>query len=94
MSDAFIVVAYDVSDDRRRTRLHDSLLAFGTPVQYSVFECIVDVARLRQLKEVVNRTIKPRRDHVRYYKLCSRCRRQVSTTTGPAPFAEEQELVL
>ncbi|HIP96765.1 MAG TPA: CRISPR-associated endonuclease Cas2, partial [Anaerolineae bacterium] len=41
----FVVVAYDISNDRRRTKLHDTLLNFGTPVQYSVFECIVDQKR-------------------------------------------------
>ena len=37
----FILVVYDISNDRRRTRLHNLLLDFGTPVQYSVFECLL-----------------------------------------------------
>ena len=32
------VVVYDISDSRRRRRLHDQLLNYGTGVQYSVFE--------------------------------------------------------
>lgn len=32
------VLAYDVTDDRRRTKLHTALKDFGTPVQRSVFE--------------------------------------------------------
>jgi CRISPR-associated protein Cas2 len=35
----FVVVVYDISNDKRRTRLHNALLDYGTPVQYSVFEC-------------------------------------------------------
>lgn len=35
----FMVVAYDVPSDKRRTRLHKQLKNYGDPVQYSVFEC-------------------------------------------------------
>jgi CRISPR-associated protein Cas2 len=41
MAKMFVVVAYDISDDPRRTKLHNTLKNFGTPVQYSVFECIL-----------------------------------------------------
>ena len=37
----FIVVAYDIEDDKQRTRLHKTLRRFGEPVQFSVFECIL-----------------------------------------------------
>ncbi len=33
MQKQFIVVAYDISDDRRRARLHDLLEDYGSPVQ-------------------------------------------------------------
>lgn len=35
MARQFVLVVYDISDDRRRTRLHNTLLDYGTPVQYS-----------------------------------------------------------
>ncbi|MHB1329595.1 MAG: CRISPR-associated endonuclease Cas2 [Gemmatimonadales bacterium] len=31
------VISYDVSDDKRRTRLYQLLLAYGNHVQFSVF---------------------------------------------------------
>jgi len=34
----FIVLAYDIPDDRRRTKLFKTLKRFGFPVQESVFE--------------------------------------------------------
>ena len=42
----FYVVSYDIVDDARRTRVHATLKDYGTPVQYSVFECDVDAKRL------------------------------------------------
>ena len=38
----FIVVAYDICDDRRRLCVHKALKNFGHPVQYSTFECLLD----------------------------------------------------
>ena len=76
----FVVVVYDISDDRRRTRLHNALLDFGTPVQYSVFECWLDSKRLKKMQARVDKVIRPRKDHVRYYFLCAACAAKVQTT--------------
>jgi len=65
----FIVISYDIPDDRRRTKVMKALKDFGQHVQYSVFECDLkwdDYARLRQrLKKLVN----PRQDNIRFYVL-------------------------
>ncbi len=79
----FVVVVYDISNDRRRTRLHNVLKNFGTPVQYSVFECIVEGKRLEKMKEAIRRVIKPRRDRVRFYYLCQTCLDKTEVTSGP-----------
>lgn len=81
MSDKqFVVVVYDISDDRRRTRLHNALLDFGTPVQYSVFECWLTVDDLKRMRVRVNKIIRPRKDHVRHYFLCATCAAKAQTT--------------
>ena len=82
MSHQFIVVCYDIPDDKRRTKLHNALCNFGTPVQYSVFECVVDARGLAQMQASVRKIIKPRLDHVRYYLLCGACRARIQTTRG------------
>jgi CRISPR-associated protein Cas2 len=76
----FWVVVYDISSDRQRTRLHKVLLDFGTPVQYSVFECWVTPKEFKRLRARVNRVIRPNKDHVRYYFLCAACAGRVETT--------------
>lgn len=78
----FIVVAYDIEDDRKRLRLHKTLKNFGTPVQKSVFECIMEEGQLRRMKEAVNRVIDEKKDRVRYYSLCQGCRRHIEATAG------------
>lgn len=86
----FVVVAYDIPNDRRRTRLHRVLRNFGTPVQYSVFECLVDAHELAQMQRSVRRVIKERLDHVRYYHLCGACQGKIQTTRAGVEVAREE----
>jgi CRISPR-associated protein Cas2 len=82
MTNHFVVVCYDIPDDKRRTKLHNALCNYGTPVQYSVFECVVDARAYAQMQEIVRKIIKPRLDHVRYYVLCAACQARIETTRG------------
>lgn len=58
MSRSHYVVTYDVSDDKRRDRIHKTLSGFGDWVQYSVFFCELneqEVVRMRaKLRGLVN----------------------------------------
>lgn len=71
----FILVTYDIENDRRRTKIHKVLEGFGTAVQFSVFECFVsedDYAFLRmKLQNLLDR--KHPLDSIRYYVLCRSC---------------------
>ncbi|NPV55584.1 MAG: CRISPR-associated endonuclease Cas2 [Anaerolineae bacterium] len=78
----FVIVVYDIPNDRRRQKLHDALLNFGTPVQYSVFEITIEPGRLPELKKAVQKVIRKKLDHVRYYYLCGKCVRKTETTMG------------
>jgi CRISPR-associated protein Cas2 len=77
----FIVVSYDISHDRRRARLSRELKNFGTRVQYSVFECVLEPKDLDRLQAAIKRIIKPD-DRVRYYHLCERCEQHVVAIGG------------
>ncbi len=94
MAKTFVIVAYDIPDDRRRTRLHKALRNYGTPVQYSVFECLLDHRELARMKSHVRRIIKPRLDHVRYYTLCGACVKRVESTLGPEVAHEVDVIIL
>jgi len=65
MNKRFILIVYDISNDRRRSKLHNLLLDYGTPVQYSAFECILTPRDLSRLKEAAERIIRKRKDNVR-----------------------------
>lgn len=64
----FIVVSYDISDDKRRLRVMKTLKNFGTHVQYSVFECRLKAAQIAALQERLRPHI-GQGDSVRFYYL-------------------------
>ena len=45
-----IAVAYDIPDDRRRTKLSEHLENFGRRVQLSVFECLLEEKQVERMK--------------------------------------------
>ncbi|HLG17150.1 MAG TPA: CRISPR-associated endonuclease Cas2 [Blastocatellia bacterium] len=68
----FLVLAYDISDDARRTRLADELENWGRRAQKSVFEFELDDRRFEMLLDRV-REMTTVEDQVRVYRLCRNC---------------------
>jgi len=58
------VIAYDIIDDRRRTRVHRILSGFGTALQYSVFRCALTNLELLQLRAKLWEEFNPALDRV------------------------------
>lgn len=69
----FIVVCYDIPDDKRRTRLSKALEGFGYRVQKSVFECEVSPQLYEKMQRRVKKIVNVGEDSVRYYHLCQSC---------------------
>ena len=46
-----VIVAYDIKDDKKRSKIAKVLESFGDRVQYSVFECILNKTKLGILKK-------------------------------------------
>lgn len=68
-----IVVAYDISDNKRRKKVSDLLEEYGVRVNYSVFECFIKPGQLKVLKERAAGLINKKHDSMLYYPLCSAC---------------------
>jgi CRISPR-associated protein Cas2 len=87
------VVAYDIPNDRRRTRVHKTLSGFGKWTQYSLFECFLSDKELILLRSKLGRQLDPKKDSVRFYALCAACVSKVETVGSPRP-AEETVLLV
>ncbi len=79
------VIAYDIPDDRRRTKIHKLLLGFGKWTQYSLFECFLSRKELILLRAKLAEHLVAKEDSVRFYPLCASCVSKVETVGGPLP---------
>lgn len=75
----FIVVVYDITDNKRRTRLHKALSRFGEPVQLSVFECILTEAQFGEMRKAADQAVGDESVNIRYYDICKDCHRRLIT---------------
>lgn len=58
------VVAYDISDDRRRNAVFKTLHGFGDHAQYSVFFCELNDVELIRLRQKLRAAINEAEDQV------------------------------
>jgi CRISPR-associated protein Cas2 len=72
-----IVVAYDITDDKRRKKVFRLLKDFGDPRLRSVFECWVTPSTLGRLQRELGWIVKAHEDSVRCYFLCEQCEKRV-----------------
>lgn len=69
MSSQFVVISYDISDDRRRTKVKNTLQDYGRRVQFSVFECRLTGRQLQTLRRRLASLVREPTDSVRFYFL-------------------------
>ena len=94
MEDQFIVVAYDISNDRRRVKLHNLLKDYGTPVQYNLFECILSDEQVHEMKKRVVKLIKKKVDNVRFYPLCKSCVKKIDAPGEKEVLHEQPDAII
>ena len=86
------VIAYDISSDKRRTKVHKVLSGFGKWTQFSLFECYLTEKEYLRLRGMLDKHLEDRLDTVRFYPLCTNCHQRVETVGSPQP--EEPEMYL
>src|SRR5437870_2523307 len=82
------VIAYDIPDDKRRTKVHKLLLGFGTWTQYSLFECFLSRKEMVLLRSKLAVHLIDAEDSVRFYPICAHCLTRVETVGGSQPHEE------
>ena len=79
------VIAYDISENRRRTKVHEILLGFGKWTQFSLFECFLSKREVLLLQSKLDKHLIAKEDSVRFYPLCANCLEKVKTIGEPPP---------
>lgn len=62
-----VLIAYDIPDTKRRTKLANFLEGYGRRVQKSVFECFLTLEGMEKLHCQVQKRVKEAEDNVRFY---------------------------
>lgn len=78
----YVVVTYDISEDKRRTKIHKILKSYGQWMQLSVFECNLTDTQYANLRARLSKMIKPEQDSIRFYFLCACCQGKVERIGG------------
>jgi len=63
------LISYDIVDTKRRTKVMQLLKGYGSRVQRSVFECLLDPTDAAVLDRQLHALIDPSTDSVRCYPL-------------------------
>ncbi|NLK01410.1 MAG: CRISPR-associated endonuclease Cas2 [Clostridia bacterium] len=86
----FVLIIYDISDNKRRNRMAKVLESFGTRVQRSAFEAILRPNKYQKLLKKIE-PIPETTDTVRVYKIQS----QGTVEVFGQPFTmEEEDLII
>ena len=77
-----VLITYDVSTEtaagkKRLRQVAKQCQNYGQRVQYSVFECLLDPARLKHLQATLEKLIDPDTDSLRFYYLGDEWRQRV-----------------
>ena len=72
--DLLVLITYDVNTEtkqgrRRLQKVAKQCVNYGTRVQNSVFECVLDAAEFRKVKQILIDLIDPEKDSLRFYQL-------------------------
>ena len=66
-----VLVIYDITDDRRRTRMVKCLEQYGIRVQKSAFEAFLTEKKYERMMELTSGLIDPATDSLRVYLLAN-----------------------
>lgn len=77
------VVAYDIPDDKRRTRVHRILKGFGQWTEFSLFECFLTKKEFLLMQAKLRQYLSADTDRVRIYTICDTCLEKIETVGIP-----------
>jgi CRISPR-associated protein Cas2 len=89
----FVVVSYDIVDDKKRLRVAKLLKSYGERVQKIVFECRLDDRLYLKMKREIEKIIDWEEDGVRYYILCAGCLKNVDIS-GIGFVREDEDVII
>ncbi len=93
-----VLITYDVNTETKegRARLRKvakECINYGTRVQNSVFECIMDAAKCRQVKQILSDLIDKDKDSLRFYYLGDKYKTKVEHIGAKSTIKVDETLI-
>lgn len=94
-----VLITYDVNTETNagKKRLHKVAKQcenYGQRVQHSVFECVMDAAKFREVQHALEGIINKEKDSLRFYNLGNNYHNKVEHIGAKASFDLEGNLIL
>lgn len=94
-----VLITYDVNTENSngKTRLRKVAKQcenYGQRVQNSVFECIMDSAKCRQVKEILLKIIDQEKDSLRFYNLGNKYQTKVEHYGAKKTYSVDDTLII
>jgi len=94
-----VLITYDVdtttAEGRKRLRqVSKQCVNHGQRVQFSVFECVLDPTQFAELRHLLETTIDPEKDSLRYYQLGANWHRRVIHIGAKPSYDPEGTLIV
>lgn len=94
-----VLITYDVNTEtsmgRKRLRqVAKQCLNYGQRVQNSVFECVLDAAKCREVQHILEQIIDKEKDSLRFYYLGNNYKNKVLHIGAKASFNIEGTLII
>ena len=89
----YIIVSYDIVNDKKRNKVAKVMKNYGKRVQKSVFECLIDDKEYVEMKNKLEMIINLETDSIRFYFICSKCKNNVEIS-GKGTVIEDEDVVI
>jgi CRISPR-associated protein Cas2 len=94
-----VLITYDVNTEtesgkRRLRKVAKACTNYGQRVQHSVFECVMDAAKAREVKDILEKLIDKSKDSLRFYYLGNNYKGKVEHIGAKACFDMDGLLTL
>ena len=94
-----VLITYDVNTETnagkaRLRKVAKQCVNYGTRVQNSVFECVMDAAKAREVKEKLTKIIDKETDSLRFYYLGNNYKNKVEHIGAKESYDVEATLIL
>lgn len=90
------VVAYDITNNKRRKKLSELLDKYGTRVNYSVYEIELNKTKQTSLLHEIKlkKLINKKYDSLRFYHICENCQKKsFEICEKPDPFEANEMFI-